>query len=406
MIYAGRGAAATPTSQPRDSRVILGILIGWLFISSVYYIDNLFTPRFNLNYEEGFYHKAAKYIFCTIISVYVIHHTKNYILGLLCVILGLFAAAPLMTGEALGVSAVSMLIIATMSGWVGLLQAYQGNIALISRTIILSGIVVAAFSAVEVTVLSLLFESYWRSTGGMRSISTLFNPNNMGLYIGTCIILLMFDKMGLARKLCLGCFLAFPFFASGSRTAWLALAGALLLSAIFSPRLRCRVLRLGMGNLAALVTLAVAVCGGVVVYNIMTADVDIESVNRGVDLYTASIRWENFIKFIYEVDLSIILPDIYKVREGLVQDNFYLMMINSLGLIMLSILIMFLALIFDFRKNVSDGVFPWVIILFYYLISGFSGSFLNSFPNNQLFFLSAGAVLVMARGRWARSMRV
>ncbi|EDR7169661.1 O-antigen polymerase, partial [Salmonella enterica subsp. houtenae] len=44
----------------------------------------------------------------------------------------------------------------------------------------------------------------------------------------------------------------------------------------------------------------------------------------------------------------------------------------------------------DFDKNIDESISVWRVIFIYFLISGLSNSFINSFPVNQLFFISCG----------------
>jgi hypothetical protein len=123
--------------------------------------------------------------------------------------------------------------------------------------------------------------------------------------------------------------------------------------------------------------------------------VEIEIVNRGADLYTASIRWDNFIRFINAIDLYLLIPDINGQRTDFVQDNFYLVILNSFGVIGLLMLFTIFSVHLSLRRSKDLDMFAWKLVFAYYMVSGLSGSQLNSFPNNQLFFLSLGAVYVL-----------
>ena len=120
-----------------------------------------------------------------------------------------------------------------------------------------------------------------------------------------------------------------------------------------------------------------------------------DSTYRGMDLYTASIRAENLIGYYEEIDWTVFFPDLLGVRDLFVQDNFFLVFLNSFGFILCVVTMFFVLASRDFlvkTRVVHFKAWRWVVV--YYFISGLSGSFVNSFPNNQLFFIALGSFLV------------
>jgi len=117
---------------------------------------------------------------------------------------------------------VVLLVMASMIGLSCVLNAMtEWQRGALVDVIIISGVLVSLFSLAEFFLMRDMFEVHWKRIGGMRLVSSLLNPNNMGIYIGACLIFLLNARSGMARcmKIVL---LLFPFLMSGSRTAWVA----------------------------------------------------------------------------------------------------------------------------------------------------------------------------------------
>ena len=118
---------------------------------------------------------------------------------------------------------------------------------------------------------------------------------------------------------------------------------------------------------------------------------DIPNENRGGDLYTASVRWNNFFAYLEQMDLFSLLPDVLDKRVDHVQDSVYLILVNTFGLVGFVILLILSGICMRSGPRLPEnGRLAWGILLTYYIVSGLSGSFINSFPNNQLFFIVLG----------------
>lgn len=381
-------------------KTFLFLFCTWLIISSCYYADTLFTGSFAVAYDEGLYHKIIKYLACAFISLALCSLGRAYFLLYWCAVLVFLAATMVVVfGYYFNLSVLSILIVAIMLPFILVLDVFKRDVTLINLVIIFSGVVVGGVSVVELTVLAPVMEPYWAATGGVRSIATLYNPNNLGLYAGVCLILLFFQPMHkLYKVVALGLILV-SFVSSGSRTAWISLFFTLLCIIFYNPNviqdafraIERRAILLGFAALLSVSSLFII---------IPTSDgVGVEDDLRGTNLYTASVRLDNFYRYVQSLDVDILLPDILGARENYIQDNFYLTLLNSFGLIGLFLLVFSMAAIFNISAVESSKKNPWFYILLFYLVSGLGGSQLNSFPNNQLFFLSLGSVLVVKRFR-------
>lgn len=382
----------------------LQTLLVWLFLSSLYYAETLFSGEFVLDFNEGFTQKFAKYIVCAVFSGFFLLKSRSVGTAAYTVLMTALLTAHLWAGGPPNIFAVSILTLVTMCGLTGLLDAYPHATRAIARTIVWSGALVGSLSIVELTILAEKFVGYWAATGGVRSISTLFNPNNLGMYLGAALLLMPWAELGRRTNLLLFIPLTFGFAASGSRTAWVALAACvvvLLLSRSKAARvLRRELAHYRMAIAMLLIVAALAVLG----VRSLLEGTGIESENRGTDLYTASIRWINFVAYLDRIDFQSLLPDLLDERADLIQDNVYLVIFNILGgfgvFISAVLLVVFTR---GQRKVPKEDRSAWSLLVTYFLLSGLSGSFLNSFPNNQLFFIAVGGLLA-PRFTWGRTV--
>jgi hypothetical protein len=247
------------------------------------------------------------------------------------------------------------------------------------------------------------FISYWQATGGIRSISTLFNPNNLGLYLGVCLILAPTTKIKLIKKIILLIPIIFGLFMSGSRTSWVALTCILIFQFLFDRKHRNGVTKFTQKRPATIITaLTIILCGVTFAnYFIGLVDIgDIDSEFRGASLYTADIRISNFNSYISSIGWQTLIPDFADQSISHIQDNFYLIIINTFGIVITVFgVIFFLSTNRIIAREEDDSLRMWRWVFAYYLISGLSGAFISAFPNNQIFFLSLGAVFIPAMRR-------
>jgi hypothetical protein len=381
------------TMSHNPKKLAYMLLKAWLFISAIYYINNLFSPSYTIDYNEGTVHRVAKYIiwimfttlFCLIIRAYSFW-TAISMIALVSVTLFVYS------GE-VELSALSLFITATAISFSLVPSIWKNEMVAIGRVVIYGGVVVGFFSLVELTVLAPLFSQIWASTESIRSVSTLYNPNNLGLYSGACLILLPFLGLSIGRCVCCGALIGVSFITSGSRTAWVALFLVACYTFITSRIFRRQVTKIIYTSRFILMLLLVSLVAIVLSYVwLQSHHLNVETANRGLDLHTGFVRLNSYSQFISSIDVSILLPDINEERTNWIQDNFYLVMINSFGIIGLFMLFLLVTTHFSLRGACAPELRAWRYVFSFYLIAGLACSQLNSFPNNQLFFISCGSV--------------
>lgn len=375
--------------QPHPA-LFLRILCVWLFISAFYYAETLFSGEFILDLDEGFAHKFTKYVVCGAISAYLILRSRNLFAGGFSLCMLLLVSVHLLAGGIPNLFATTVFTLATMAGFATTLQVYPAHTRAIARAVVFSAAAVGCLSVIELTVLAERFLGYWAATGGIRSISTMFNPNNLGLYLGAAILILPWVALSQRMMLLLSVPILFGLAVSGSRTAWVSMFVCLLVLFLLPNAGR------GLRHVAIRYRwllgflLAVMVATTLLVMSSINM-IGIESESRGSDLYTANLRWSNFLAYVEQIDSYSLLPDILDKRVNHIQDSVYLILFNTFGLTGFIVLSIVLGLGLRTGPRLPDnGHLAWRILLAYYLVSGLSGSFINSFPNNQLFFIALG----------------
>jgi hypothetical protein len=219
-----------------------------------------------------------------------------------------------------------------MSGLIILLTSLDDiSLEKIPYLLVWTGVVVGVFSFIEIFFYGDLFVEHWSRTGGMRSISTLFNPNNLGLYLGMCLIFLTGINYRPLKKLIISLPIIFGFVLSGSRTAWVAFIATIFFSNLYSfikykntdfavIRIRTLLLLIFLGFFATTIN------------NIEWSHQDSSQLQlREIDMETANIRLENFSAYVESIDYSIFIPDLDAIRTHLISDCAYLVILNSRG---------------------------------------------------------------------------
>ncbi len=374
----------------RPRSVALCLLVLWMVVSSLYYTEQLFWPSFDLGYDVGVLHKALKYFACLALSAYFCLAARAYSLLLFCVLMLLLASALIIDRGALEIATLSIMVVGTMFPFILVPSLWEDCLLLIGRVIVLCGATLGVLSVVELTMLAPLFEFQWGLSGSIRSISTLFNPNNLGLYVGVSLVLLPYMQLKTLMTALCGALLMFALVVSGSRTAWVSILVVLIYALIVSAEARKQLLGLHR-HLPQILLTGVVFMIVYAIYLIFSTPPDFEITHRGADLYTVSLRWSNLLNFLNLADWGLLFPDVQGERASFIQDNFYLVVLNSFGIIGLLAFLLFLATHFSPWRNSNPNLFPWKLIFVFYMVSGLSGSQLNSFPNNQLFFMSMGA---------------
>ena len=375
--------------------VIYRLFLVWLLVSSIYYIDTLFTGEFAFELEEGFGHKLAKYLISIFFSFFFLIKSSAYFFAIGPIFFIFLAALLVFANDQVGVASITALTVGSMLGYIATFESWKNSAEDIARVVVFSGFVVGLFSVLEFLFFSENFHSYWLATGGMRSISTMFNPNNLGLYVGACLILYAVAGFSGAFGGLVVFFLIFALISSGSRTAWVSLALVFIASVASDLDLRRALFVRIKKRFLLFILFVVLVLVGINYIFLLAPSEQYESTHRGMDMYTASIRMENFILYFEKLDWSIVLPDWLGVRDAFVQDNVFLSVLNSFGLLLCMVTGIIILASRNFLLKSRDPVskaWRWVVV--YYFVSGLSGSFINSFPNNQLFFIALGAFIV------------
>ncbi|EAN8613095.1 O-antigen polymerase, partial [Salmonella enterica] len=221
---------------------------------------------------------------CFIISIYILINNKRVKYLWASFFFIILSVASVVIDSVVTVYATTMLIIATMLGFSQIIVYLSNDMSRINIVLLWTGVIVGTISVLELTVFYDYMVSYWISTGGIRSISSLLNPTNSGAY--SAIIILIALATNIKNKFRKSLFVLMPMItliSSGSRTAWLSLALTLLLTVLLndkaSIRLRKKILAVaGIG----------AICGLLYVVFYMNATSSIQSQYRGLDTYTAS----------------------------------------------------------------------------------------------------------------------
>lgn len=363
---------------------IFGLFYIWITISSVYYIRQLLSGDIAASYEDSILSKVAKYVVVLSISVFFLVWSGSVIApSIILFLLGVVVSCYLFFPEYIYIYD-SYVVIITMIGLCSVLGvATSDNVIGLGRVIIFSGVLVSFIAVLEVCFLADLYAAYWAATGGVRAISTLLNPNNLGVYLGACLILCFVIPGAVFSKALSVVILTVGMYLSGSRTAWLSFV--IVFSLWF--------LNFGMGRVTKasrlvffmISVLAVLVCA-LIIYS------QADNFGRLQDFTSASIRLDKYMMYLSGFNINYFFPDFDGARLFLVSESSYFLLINAFGLIGILLVILLIFIMFGFRVSMMP-YFPYLVL--YYIIVFFFENMVNSFPNNQLFLLSLGSVLML-----------
>lgn len=370
----------------------------WFVFSSIYYVNFLLLGDVSADRDQSIFQSSIKIIFCFIVSavffylsrmhLYLVSYILFFSFFIFLYLLNVYF--PFSTGFKYFVDI--FMIMTSLLGYFFILRVLSSKQRLIVVDVfVFTGCIVSFFSIFEIFFLPHLFLSYWSQTGGVRSVSTLLNPNNMGVYIGACIVLLFYSSYRSYLKIFLFFLFLYPFFMSGSRTAWLGLSIIFLCINFFSFFRRVTILKVLKWMLLLFVF-----C--LILFLFLNGEYKLGG--RFSDGYTASIRLNKYFDYISGFEASYFFPDFLSERERLVSENMYFMVLNYFGIF---IFFFVLFLFFSFFKMKSDFLnsekdVVWVYIFLYFLLVGFFESIITSFPNNQLLFLAAGSLFACDYG--------
>lgn len=371
------------------SRLVTALLY-WVLISAMYYVGRLFSGELSSGYDQFLLHKGFKYVAATCFSLLFLFYGRNPLASLF-VLSGILLLVALCIVEPASLRHIDvLLVLMSMGGLVAVLNALSvAQRQLLEGAAVVSAGLVGVVAINEWQFLPTLYADYWNLPGSTRLIGSLYNPNNMGLYQGACTLLLLSSRLPIRFKLLMAPLILFALVMSGSRTAWLALvvvAGIALLPHLGRVRLNRRALGvlIGLGGFLLLVLLAGLVSGKFGIPERLT------------DYQSALIRLERYSDFLLNANVEYLFPDLQDERTHLVSESSYFAALNSLGLIGVALVMLCAVLLFAQRSEptINSG---WRLVFWFYLVAAIFENILNSFPNNQMLFISAGAYFVVRK---------
>lgn len=356
-------------------------------MSAFYYAPNFFSGNVLVSVGEDGFHRLFKYVVSFLVCLAGLIYFRIWVSVFVYFFIFLVFFAFFiwhLHGHDVLYSLGLFLVIFSFVGYSMIVSKMTDvELNIILGFLIFSSFLVSLFSFFEYVFMWPILGDYWFDTGGYRSISTLLNPNNLGVYLGaSLVILILSDRFGPCLKLIMGCAIFTALLMSGSRTALLSL----MMTLFFAWCLRCskegrRSLLLLMFSSWVVLAVILLVGWGVI------GDV---LVGRGLE--SAYIRIEKYIYFIGAIDGSYFLPDFAGERFFYVSENSYFHALNTMGgcfFLMLLMVMMFFTLDFTrCRESVAGSALS--ALFFYYLMASCFENVLVSFPNNQLFFFAAG----------------
>ena len=342
---------------------LIRVLVLWFFVSASYYAGNFISGDVLADRRPNLGHQAFKYIVIVAISFVIVFLAKSRIFLLLYLYLFLVLGFLLFI-QYFGVNVVYAINFHIMfTSFVGLIFIFSkldsADLKKIIICIVFSGILVSFISYYEYLFMEPVLGDYWRNTGGYRSISTLLNPNNLGMYLGATILLLLKSKAMSGYKPIILIILLSSLLMSGSRTAVVALVFVVIVTSIFSSS--------GSINLKNLIGWLVAMGGGVMFLLFNQWDAP----ERMVNMETATIRVNKYADYILSVDASYLLPDFNGVRIDAVSENAYFYLLNAFGLLFFLFSVFVLSVFFqvrDFGERSLEGL-AFKSVFLYYLIA-------------------------------------
>ncbi len=368
----------------------------WVFISPFYYFGNFFTGNLIVPPGEDFIHRLFKYVVA--ISICIFFFLRRPSLNV--VYLYLFFSVVLLFFIFLGFEGVDtsiqvalLLVFISFSGFI-FLPSYMtdAQLVLILNVVVISSIFVSLISFYEYFFMWPVLGDYWNATGGYRSVSTMLNPNNLGVYLGVSLLILFLHK-GFSvfwRVLAIVIILA-ALLMSGSRTAVVSILVPVFLGFVFSSGGKVRV-----GFLIAFIFASIFLLFFIAYF--LTSDLMLSG--RYLSSETAMIRLDKYFAYISMVDFSYVIPDFNFTRSFFVSENSYFYMLNTFGVALTVVVVVCYLTIFriNWRFTSESGVRRILaLIVLYYIICFLFENMISSFPNNQFFFFALGAILLPRR---------
>lgn len=377
-------------------------IAAWIIVSSAYYLNFLLegniSPERNQSILQSFLKLCVPffigiYLYIKSVNDFSLYYAAKLLIlsGILIISLYFRVVAGYFEFEP-GLIFFLELLVINLSLFLlgGLLNALnEKQLEKFSDVVLFSGVVVSFFSIYEIFFLSHLFQEYWIRTEGMRSVSSLLNPNNAGVYMGACILLLMLSEKRWILKISLGMIFFFPFLLSGSRTSWVCLLIALMIFSIgnsFKNRI----------NLFLTILFYMLVLIAFIFFDFFVGIIDSIGYDlsaRISDNRSSSARIDKYIEFLLNFNIDYFFPDIYNENSVLVSESSYFTYVNYFGVLGFVFFFIFFFIFYKISFVKNKKYRPWNFVFIYYLFVGLFESLVTSFPNNQLFMISAGCLI-------------
>lgn len=375
-------------------RALFGIFLFWLFISAFYYAPNLIEGQLLIERADDFWHKIIKYIIVLLIcsGYFLTHGNVRYFLQIIFLSLAAFlmtTSHPTGFQSNFGFDAITVFLVL-----IGLIhysaRLTDAQLKELLKVVIVSSVLVSVISYFEYFIFEPVLGDFWRNTGGFRSVSTMLNPNNLGIYLGCSLIFLVFSNSFIGKtRLLFFITIAGAILLSGSRTAWLSFVATLSIGMVYRGHGKFSTTAATRGALYILLILST-------ISFIMAVDA-IKLPERMVDFETAIIRLDKYFEYIYHLDETYIWPDIRMLRIDAVSESAYFHFLNAVGFLCAFPFFLYmltrvnLPLICNFFSNRTGRCFDVAAV--YYAIAMLFENVFMSFPNNQLMFVVIGACI-------------
>ena len=277
----------------------------WFLLSPFYYFSNFYTGDLISELDVGLFHRLLKYVVAALICILILLNRPNLIICFLylffsvCLLLFLFLGLEVFDTR---IQIALLLVFVSFSGFM-LLPSYltDDQLNLILNSVVLSALFVSFISFYEYFYMWPVLGDYWRATGGYRSVSTMLNPNNLGVYLGaSLLILLLYSKFTFFLRFSAIIIITCALLMSGSRTAIVSTVISLLFGLFFSQRFKVRLSYL----LCFIIFLIVLF--GFLVFVLMSGYLISD---RYFNLETAFIRLDKYFSYLSMFDSSYFFPD-------------------------------------------------------------------------------------------------
>lgn len=294
-----------------SSKSVFRFFLIWIFLSAFYYAGNFFEGQLLVERSDALFHKALKYFLALLLSLLFFTHHKSWKL-----ILQLLIIAAVIVGVSFQASfsknaLITFDVLIILLSFIGFTYAASNfnhhQITSLIKVLIASSMLVALVSYYEYLFMEPILGEYWFNTDGFRSVSTLLNPNNLGIFLGACLLLLVFSKL---YKLSAVIPIALVVFGSmlmtGSRTAWICFLFALVIGFLYRGN---AFLSYKSTILFLFVVVAIA--------SVFSGLIWMGSLNlpeRAVDMHTAHLRLSYYFQYVNGIDWDYLWPDFHSVR--------------------------------------------------------------------------------------------